>query len=124
MAGLALSDIIMKRPLHLVNEGPLAELYAGQQLIAGSHPNMPPDLYYRHREARARNAEVDYVISSGNTIFGIEVKAATSGRMQSLRRFLEEAPRRRGIRVSHENCAVLNDIRIVPLYAAELLSQE
>ena len=123
MAGLTLSDIIIKEPLRLVNEGPLAELYAGLQLIAGGPANMPPNLYYWHREARASNAEVDYVISLGKTIFGIEVKAATSGRMQSLRRFLEEDNQRRGIRVSHENSAMINDIRVVPLYATELLPQ-
>jgi Predicted ATPase (AAA+ superfamily) len=124
MAGLALSDIIVEKTLRLVNEGPLAELYAGIQLIAGSPANMPPNIYYWHREARASNAEVDYVISSGKTIFGIEVKAATSGRMQSLRRFLDEDLRRHGIRVSHENSAEINNIRVVPLYAAELLSQK
>jgi uncharacterized protein len=124
LCGLSLPEIIIKEPLRLINEGPLAETYAGLQMIAGSPANSPPSLFYWHREARASNAEVDYVISSQGKIIGIEVKAATSGRMQSLRRFLEEDGGRMGMRLSQENTALVGNVRVFPLYAAELLTGE
>jgi predicted AAA+ superfamily ATPase len=110
--------------VQLINEGPLAETYAGLQMIAGAPVNSPPEIYYWHRESCASNAEIDYVISSKGRIIGIEVKAATSGRMQSLRRFLEEDIQRQGLRLSQENTGRVGNIRVFPLYAAELLTGE
>lgn len=124
LCGLSLPEIIIKEPVRLINEGPLAETYAGLQMIAGAPANSPPQIYYWHRESRASNAEIDYVISSKGRIIGIEVKAATSGRMQSLRRFLEEDIQRQGLRLSQENTGLVGNIRVFPLYAAELLTGE
>ena len=91
--------------------------------MAGSPANRPAAIYYWHRESPGSNAEVDYVISSETTIFGIEVKAATSGRMQSLWKFLEDDVRRKGVRISHENCSAVDNVRIVPLYAAQMVAR-
>jgi predicted AAA+ superfamily ATPase len=124
LCGLSLPQIIIKEPIRLINEGSLAETYAGLQMIAGAPANSPPGIYYWHRESRASNAEVDYVISSQSKIIGIEVKAAKSGSMQSLRRFLEEDIRRQGVRLSQENTARVGNIHVMPLYAAELLTRE
>ena len=68
----------------LVNEGKLAEQFVGQHLMK---PFEPPQLTYWLREAKSANAEVDYVITCGNRIMPIEVKAGKSGAIKSLQQF-------------------------------------
>lgn len=68
----------------LVNEGKLAEQFVGQHLL---NPFEPPRLTYWLREAKSANAEVDFVISSGNRVIPIEVKAGKSGALKSLQQF-------------------------------------
>jgi predicted AAA+ superfamily ATPase len=70
----------------LVNEGSLAEQFIGQHLILIN--NEAPKLCYWLREAKSTNAEVDYVISFGNLIVPIEVKAGKSGMLKSLQQFV------------------------------------
>ncbi|MBW2370717.1 MAG: ATP-binding protein [Deltaproteobacteria bacterium] len=69
----------------LVNEGKLAEQFIGQHLL---NPMGPPRLTYWLRESKSANAEVDYVIASGNRIVPIEVKAGKSGTLKSLQQFV------------------------------------
>ena len=69
----------------LVNEGGLAEQFIGQHLL---HPLQAPQLCYWIREGKSSNAEVDYVISRGNLIVPIEVKACKSGSLKSLQQFV------------------------------------
>ncbi len=68
----------------LVNEGKLAEQFVGQHLL---NPFEPPRLTYWLREVKSANAEVDYVMASGNQIIPIEVKAGKSGALKSLQQF-------------------------------------
>ena len=74
----------------LVNEGSIAEQYVGQELATTGGGERRPDLYYWLRQARTANAEVDYVISRGDWIIPIEVKAGRSGSMKSLLQFAHE----------------------------------
>jgi predicted AAA+ superfamily ATPase len=69
----------------LVNEGGLAEQFIGQHLV---NPHQAPQLTYWLREAKTSNAEVDYVISRGNLIVPVEVKAGKSGSLKSLQQFM------------------------------------
>jgi predicted AAA+ superfamily ATPase len=82
-----------------VNEGALAEQFAGQELRASGLPFEDTPLYYWHREARNANAEVDYVIASGAEVIPIEVKSASGGALRSVFQFLGEKGRHRAIRL-------------------------
>ncbi len=115
--GLDLSEHILEAFSKLINKGDLSEIFTGLELIAAHSPYSRPALFYWHREARASNAEVDYVISRNTRIFPLEVKAGTRGQMQSLHLFLKERGFDRGLRVSHENFANYDKIITVPLYA-------
>ncbi len=70
----------------LVNEGSLAEQFIGQHLTILK--NEAPQLCYWLRQGKSNNAEVDYVISQGNLILPIEVKAGKSGSLKSLHQFV------------------------------------
>ena len=69
----------------LVNQGGLTEQFIGQHLV---NPHQAPQLTYWLREAKTSNAEVDYVISRGNLIVPVEVKAGKSGSPKSLQQFV------------------------------------
>jgi Holliday junction resolvase-like predicted endonuclease len=72
----------------LVNEGPLAEQFVGQELLFRHGGTQMPDLNYWLREGRSNNAEIDFVISKGQQILPIEVKAGKSGTLKSLQQFI------------------------------------
>lgn len=71
----------------LVNEGAIAEQFIGQHLLYGDGGREAPRLHYWLREGKAKNAEVDYVISRGEHIVPVEVKAGKSGALRSLHQF-------------------------------------
>jgi predicted AAA+ superfamily ATPase len=82
----------------LVNEGPLAEQFVGQELMGMHRGKQAPELYYWLREGRTSNAELDFVISQQNTIIPIEVKAGKSGTLKSLHQFIAHKKVPRAVR--------------------------
>ena len=90
VCGLDPTSIEAMDAVRLVNEGGIAEQYVGQQLASLSGGEQPPELHYWLRHARRGNAEVDYVISQGDWIVPIEVKAGSSGSLKSLLQFAHE----------------------------------
>ncbi|MDR3269653.1 MAG: AAA family ATPase [Tannerella sp.] len=114
---LNLSEMLNADRLIVVNKGALAELFAGLELQKSAPNNQPEQLYCRHREKTGSNAEVDYVVQCGEHIVPVEVKSGTKGSMQSMFRFLEEKSSPYGVRISLENFATYDKIRVYPLYA-------
>jgi predicted AAA+ superfamily ATPase len=74
----------------LVNEGSIAEQFIGQHLLYLNNGQEAPSLHYWIREQKTGNAEVDYVISRGDLILPVEVKAGKSGSLKSLLQFALE----------------------------------
>lgn len=118
---LNLSDHMLKEPIDLIGKGNLAEIFVGLELMAYHEPSTRPQLYYWHRESRASNAEVDYVVQKENEILPIEVKAGTKGGMRSLFLFLDEKRMKSGVRFSHENFARMEKVEVIPIYAVSTL---
>lgn len=137
VCGLDATTIEAMDASRLVNEGGIAEQHVGQQLVTLSGGERPPELYCWLRHARRGNAEVDYVISQGDWIVPIEVKAGRSGSLKSLLQFAHEkhpplAVRfdanppslqtvRHAIRTAEGTEAVTVHILSLPLYAVEAL---
>jgi len=133
-------DIQSLEERSLINEGPLAEQFIAQHLFLDPSFETPPELFYWLNESKNANAEVDFVVSQGNLILPVEVKAGKSGSLKSLhlfcgRRHLGHAvrfdlspPSRQEIRTSVtdkrgsdlESHYVLHSM---PLYAVEKLPQ-
>ncbi len=114
----------------LVNKGIVTELTVGLELIKTSNPQSKYDLFYWENTDRNTTSEVEYVIAKNAKCVPIEVKAGTSGKMKSLRVFMNKKGITQAIRSSLENFGVLevsdtNDkgevinrsIGILPLYA-------
>lgn len=117
LLGLDLSQVIISDYPMLINRGSLVEIFTANEIISVLPSNIRPELYYWHREKRASNAEVDYVISINGKIIPIEVKSGTKGQMQSMNLFLEERKLDQGLRISGENFNTYNKITVIPVYA-------
>jgi hypothetical protein len=74
----------------LVNNGSVTEQFIGQHHLYLREPYMEPELHFWCRERPSSNAEIDYAISIGTKIMGIEVKAGTTGSLKSLNQFMLE----------------------------------
>jgi len=104
---------------HIVNAGGVTESFVGQELLAYGRPWAKSELYYWHREARSSNAEVDYLLPIENAVVPVEVKSGATGRLRSLRAFLDEKGERTpyGIRFCGQPCSVHADLHSYSLYA-------
>lgn len=117
ISGIKRANLLTMDAKELVNAGALMEIAVGLELLAYSNPKEKASLYYWHREARASNAEVDYVIECDESVIPIEVKSGTKGSMQSMHLFLETKESPYGIRCSLENFGELGKIKIIPTFA-------
>ncbi|MEI6677374.1 MAG: AAA family ATPase [Mariniphaga sp.] len=117
LSGLRLSELLIANNIDLLNKGNIAEAFAGIEMIKYANVYEKRQLYYWHREKRGSSAEVDYLIEYQGQVIPIEVKSGSSGKMQSMNRFITEKKSDFGIRLSLENFSAYDRIRVVPLYA-------
>ena len=103
-----------------LNKGSLAELSTGLEFIKAADPYTEANLFYWYRSGA--NAEVDYVFQKGSSIIPVEVKSSRKGGMKSIRVFLDHHGGEYGIRISMENFAKYQNIQVVPLYAAGMIT--
>lgn len=100
--GLSLLDFEKAEDVMLVNTGAVCEQFVGQHLLASREFFEDPELYFWMRQKRNSSAEVDYIISVGQKILPVEVKAGKSGTLKSLHLFLREKKCDLGVRLNSE----------------------
>jgi len=107
--------------LLLVNNGEIAEQWIGQALLLSTDGNQLPELHYWAREKKSSSAEIDYLISSGDKIIPVEVKAGKSGTLKSLHLFMQEKQSNLAIRFNADKPSFYRKEKILslPLYLAE-----
>ncbi|MBF0105890.1 MAG: ATP-binding protein [Deltaproteobacteria bacterium] len=88
--GVGYLDVKAINDLILINQGALTEQFVGQHLLYQHPPYEEPELFYWMREKKNAAAEVDYVITHGQTIVPVEVKSGSTGRLKSLHTFLSQ----------------------------------
>lgn len=115
--GIKTADILLTSETEFVNKGGLSEMFAGLELVKYDDYLKKNELYYWQRMQRNAQAEVDYLITQNGNIVPVEVKANTSGSMQSMYRFIELKGSEYGYRVSLENFSEYEKVQVVPLYA-------
>ena len=128
--GLDAATVARMDGVRLVNEGALAEQFAGQHLLALDGPTEDPSLHYWLREGKAGNAEVDYLVQMAGIIHPVVIKAGASGSLRSLGQFVREKGSRTAYRfdlnpfsrqtVRHDDSGGIPPFELVslPLYAA------
>jgi uncharacterized protein len=108
----------------IINKGAIIESFVGQELLAYSAPDMKAGLYYWHRESPSSSAEVDYLVKQQQYVVPVEVKSGTTGRLTSVRLFLEShANSPMAYRLWGGNYNVYQRIRTCPLYAVASISE-
>lgn len=127
------TSILTDDATKLVNNGTLAELIAGLELMRYNTPNLRHSLYYWTRLAKNSMAEVDYLTAHNNRVLPVEVKAGARGGMKSLWLFMREKHLAQAVRSSLENFGefdyvdseaddAVRHVTIIPLYALSRMS--
>lgn len=96
--GLTLAGLQNLDERSLVNEGPLAEQFVGQELLGAQAKDRSPELYYWLREGKANNAETDFVLGEEMEVIPVEVKSGKTGTLRSLQEFVSVRHPRRALR--------------------------
>ncbi len=115
-AGKLEAATLLNQDILLVNRGMLAEQWVGQELLAYASHFEEANLYFWLREKRSSMAEVDFIITVGPHIVPVEVKAGSTGRLKSLKLFMEEKKATLGVRVSQQALNYQDKILSVPFY--------
>jgi predicted AAA+ superfamily ATPase len=100
-----------------VNAGGLAEQFVAQELLALAPSYQEPRLYYWRKNKPRSQAEVDYLFAESGVVYPIEVKSGTTGRLKSMRMFIEQKKSPFGVRLSPQPLSFYDHVLSVPLYA-------
>lgn len=117
LSGLRISDLLVANNVDMLNKGNIAEAFAGLEMMKYANAYEKKPIYYWHREKRGSSAEVDYLVEVQGNVIPVEIKSGSTGKMQSMYRFLEEKKAPWGLRLSLENFSAYDRIRVIPLYA-------
>ena len=109
-------ELLLQEDLLLLNNGALAEQLVGQELLAYQDQHLIPELYCWIREQKNSSAEIDYLTIIDGQIIPVEVKSGTTGKLKSLKIFMEEKKSTIGVRVSQHMLSYENNILSVPFY--------
>lgn len=109
-------QLLFDEDLMLLNQGALAEQFVGQELLVLEDPHQMSQLFFWIREQRSSSAEVDYLMTFNSHIIPIEVKAGSTGRLKSLKIFMEEKKSPFGVRISSAPLGYRDKILSIPFY--------
>jgi len=91
-------ELLKSKSINGLFKGSFAEQIVGESLIRNNLES-PAPLYYWTRSKNTGAAEVDFCFSQNNTIYGIEVKAGSPGKLKSLFSFASNIENTRLIRI-------------------------
>ena len=122
------ADILLSSNVDFVNKGATSEMFAGLELIKYQDCFRKVEMYYWQTASRNGNAEIDYLQVKDGRIVPVEIKASTSGSMQSLWLFMRKKHLNQAVRCSLENFGTfeyvdsqdegnVRHVEICPLYA-------
>lgn len=114
-AGVGINELLNKEIL-LINQGAIAEQFAGQELLAYHDCYEEAKLYYWFRDVQGSMAEVDYVININSQIIPIEVKSGEKGHLKSLQRLMKEKNLPLGVRISQQPLHYHDNVLSIPFY--------
>lgn len=115
--------LLFQQDIMLINQGVLMEQFVGQELLAISDHKEEGSLFFWVREHKGSSAEVDFLIVVGSKIVPIEVKSGTTGRLKSLKLFMEEKGSSIGIRISSSPLELDKHVLSIPFYLIGELSR-
>lgn len=109
-------NTLLYQDIDFLSSGPISEQFVGQELLAYAPFDEDPQLYFWEKDKVGSQAEVDFVISHHQHIIPVEVKSGKTGRLKSLRVFMEEKKSPLGLRISQKPLGFDHKILSVPYY--------
>jgi len=106
--GLSILDIEGAEDVMLINAGAACEQFVGQHLLHSGEFYDEPEVHCWMRQKSQSSAEVDYVISVGENVVPVEVKAGKTGTLKSLHLFLRKKGRDFGLRFNADVPSLLD----------------
>ncbi len=116
-------NFIYAEDIFATANGGLAEQFVGQELIASEAPYATKELFYWHKDSPSSSAEIDYLKASAGAVVPIEVKFGSTGRLKSLRIFMERYKTRVGLRISQNELSQHGDLLSLPFYLVSELER-
>lgn len=110
------AELLLNKDILFLNDGALAEQLVGQELLAYQDKHEKPELYFWTREQKNSSAEIDYLTIVDGKIIPIEVKSGSTGRLKSLKLFMEEKKSKVGVRISENSLNIKDNILSIPFY--------
>lgn len=126
---LDLNTIDLEFKNNFNTKGVLAEQFVAQHINYFQGAKLEPFLSYHLKDKGSQKAEVDFLIEDQNKIYPLEVKAASSGHLKSLKYFCESKKSDLCFKLSLEKFSVQKNFvgksRLIslPLYAVDYLKQ-
>jgi len=96
--------------------GVLAEQFVAQEIYALQDPYIERGLYYWENTSRGSSAEIDFLVNLDQKRVPIEVKSGSTGRLKSLRQFMEKKKVDLGVQISDRPLEFEQGILSVPFY--------
>ncbi len=112
--GLHVLDMLEAVDVMPVNSGAICEQFVGQHLLYSRAFYEEPRLYCWIRPKRSSNAEVDYIVATGDRILPIEVKSGKTGTLKSLHLFLREKKKSLALRFNADMPSLLDTRTSLP----------
>lgn len=122
-AGKMNVELLLNEDLMLINRGKTAEQFVGQELLSYDSYRDEAAVYFWSREERGSMAELDFVTTVDANIIPIEVKAGVTGRLKSLKMFMEEKKVKLGVHISQQPLSYTENVLSLPLYMIGELSR-
>lgn len=133
MLSIPATDILLASDTDFVNKGATSEMFAGLELMKYQDCFRKAEMYYWQTTSRNGNAEIDYLLAQNGHVLPLEVKANTSGSMQSLWLFMRKKNLNNAFRCSLENFGAfeyvdsqdggkIRHVEICPLYALSTIN--
>jgi len=111
------AEILLNNDLSSYSLGNITEQFVGQEIIASFENYEDRKIYFWARDAKSSQAEIDFLVTLGPKIYPVEVKSGKTGRLKSLRSFLNEHPKSPfGIRFSMQPLSYHDQILSIPLF--------
>jgi predicted AAA+ superfamily ATPase len=104
-------------------QGALAEQFVCQELVAYADPHSNQKLYFWENTTHGSSAEIDFVLHLRQHIVPLEVKSGITGRLRSLKQFMEKKSIQLGVRISEMPLQLNKTILNVPFYLLSELPQ-
>lgn len=115
--GLGWDNITLKGSSEVSSfRGVVAEQFVSQELYALQDPYMDKGLYFWENTDVKSSSEIDFLMNLNKRMLPIEVKSGSTGRLKSLRQFMDKKNVGIGLRISEQPLSFKNNILSIPFY--------